>query len=129
MSAAHQLLQDYLAALTSKRIDAIENLTGATTIVEIPFLQPTRLVGQAEVTKAHREIFANLESIRFDLDNCEANASHAIAAGRLEVVRNGTERQHFQAGIVCEIGAGGTRRISLYCDARNVRPWSDKTIL
>jgi len=129
MSAAQKLLMDYLAAFTSKQIESIENLCGTRTVFEIPFVKPARLIGQAEIMKAHREIFANLESIRFELDNCTANTIHAIAVGRFEVVRTGTERQHFQAGIVTEIDAGDSQRISLYCDARNVRPWSDRTIL
>lgn len=129
MNPAQNLLQDYLAALTSKRIEEIEKLTAATTVVEIPFLKPTRLIGKAEITKAHLQIFANLDSIKFEIDNCETSPNHAIASGRLAVVREITGQQDFQAGIVSEVGTGGAQRISLYCDARNVRPWSDKTIL
>ena len=121
-------MQDYLEALSAQNTDAIQQMSGAHSLVEIPFLKPNRLIGTAEIVKAHREIFANLEGVRFIVDNSEANSSHAIAEGRLEVHRDG-QRQSYAAGLVVEADGDGPGRISLYCDARNVRPWSDKSIL
>ncbi len=129
MYAASSLLQDYLAAISAKNIDAIDKMSNAHCLIEIPFLKPNRLLGKAEILKAHREIFSNLETIDFSLTSTEFNTSHAIAEGRLEFIRTGTGKQSFQAGIVAEATGDELRRVSLYCDARNVRLWSDRTIL
>ena len=128
MTIATDLMQGYLAALSTQDIDAIQQMSGAHCLVEIPFLKPNRLVGTAEIVKAHREIFANLEEIHFSVDSSQSNARHAIAEGRLEVQRD-AEKQSYAAGLVAEADGAVLGRISLYCDARNVRPWSDKAIL
>ena len=129
MNTASQLLQDYLSALSSKNIDAIACICDSHSLVEIPFLKPNRLCGNAEIIKAHGEIFANLESIDFSLANIEASDSHAIGAGQLRFTRADGNSEFLAAGIVAEAGAEKLARVSLYCDARNLRPWSDKSIM
>ena len=128
MSSPIRLLQDYLAALSTQNISAIEKLSSAHSLVELPFLKPNRLLGTAEIVKAHREIFANVEKINFEENSRQANASHAIADGQLEVRRDG-KNQSFAAAIVTAANGSEIGRVSLYCDARNIRLWSDKTIL
>lgn len=129
MNAASHLLQEYLSALVSKNIDAIERICDSHSLCEIPFLKPSRLFGNAEIIKAHREIFANLDAIDFGLSDSEASDSHAIGTGQLRFTRAGADSGFLPAGIVAEAGAEKLTRISLYCDARNLRPWSDKTIM
>lgn len=129
MNAASQLLQNYLSALANKNIDAIARISDSHSLVEIPFLKPNRLSGNAEIIRAHGEIFTNLESIELSLSNVEAGGNHAIGAGQLRFTRADGNSESLAAGIVAEAGAEKLTRISLYCDARNLRPWSDKTIM
>ncbi len=129
MANATALLQDYLTAFERKDIERIETLSADHCLVEIPFLKPNRLVGKTEILKGLSEIFATLESIEFKLDNIEANDNQVIAEGVLKVARTGEDRQGYQLGLVAEAKSGLLQRVSLYCDARNVRPWSDKSIL
>ena len=128
MTKPTNLMQRYLEALSSKDIDAIRQLSGPRSLVEIPFLKPNRLIGDREIVKAHEQIFANLESVRFVIEHSADNGAQAIAEGRLEVRRAGQD-QGYAAGIVSESDAEGIGRVSLYCNARNVRLWSDKTIV
>ena len=128
MTTPANLMQRYLEALSTKDLDAIREMSGPRSLVEIPFLKPNRLIGDNEIVKAHEEIFANLESVRFVVEHSAADGAHAIAEGTLEVRRDGREQSH-AAGVVAEPGDEGIARVSLYCNARNVRLWSDKTIL
>jgi ketosteroid isomerase-like protein len=126
---ASNLLQDYLQAISSGDVDAMVALLDERALVEIPFLKPNRLIGKSEIEKGHREILATLDSIDFKPTNIEANSRHAIAEGSLEIRRDGGETRHIAAGIVAEASDGILQRLSLYCDARHIRQWSDKTIL
>lgn len=128
MRTANLMLQEYLSALASKNIEAIEHLTGNRSLLEIPLLKPNRLLGNAEIVKAHREIFSNLESVDIDLSSSQASDSHAIGTGELRFTRCGGGSEILPAGIVAEADATNLLRISLYCDTRNIRRWSDKTI-
>ncbi|HKJ51504.1 MAG TPA: nuclear transport factor 2 family protein [Gammaproteobacteria bacterium] len=129
MQMARQLLEDYLAALEQQDIDAIESLCTPGCLLEIPFLEPRRLVGGREIGKAHREIFANLEQIEIALTGIAADNGHAIGEGRLRVLRRDGDSYDLHLAVAAETGSGDYRRISLYCDTRNIRRWSDKRIL
>lgn len=128
MRSPTRLLQDYLAALSAQDIAAIEKMSSLHSLVELPFIKPNRLLGSAEIVKAHREIFACVDKIHFEENSRQADAGHAIADGRLEVRRDG-KQQSFAAAFVSAANGDEIGRVSLYCDARNIRPWSDKTIL
>lgn len=129
MNTADHLLKEYLSALASKNIDIIERICDRHSLLEIPLVKPNRLIGNAEIIKAHVEIFANLESIEFSLFDIETSDSHAIGEGQLRFSRAGGDSGLLPAGIVAEADAENLIRISIYCDARNRRPWSDKTIM
>ena len=132
MSTEHsvtRLLQNYLGALSARNIDAIEQLFGSSTLFEIPFTKPGRLLGNAEIVKAHREFFRNLETIDFSLSATESSNSHAIGAGELRFSRPGSDSEILPVAIVAEADGENLLRISLYCDARHLRLWSDKTIM
>lgn len=124
-----KLLQNYLGALHSRNIDVIDQLFGSNTLLEIPLLKPNRLHGNVEIVKAHREIFSNLETVDFSLSDTLSSDSHAIAEGRLQFSRFGGDSKSLAAGIVAEAADENLVRISLYCDSRNLRLWSDKTIM
>jgi len=125
---ANDLLRNYLQAISSGDADAIAALLDERALVEMPFLKPNRLIGKSEIDKGHREIFATLDAFDFKALTIEANATHAIAEGRLEFSRAGGESQQLAAGIVAEACGGSLQRLSIYCDTRNIRLWSDKTI-
>lgn len=132
MSTEHsvtRLLQNYLAALSGRNIDVIDRLSGRSTLFEIPFIKPGRLLGNAEIVKAHREIFTNLQTIDFSLCRTESSNNHAIGEGELRFRRSGDDSKILPAAIVAETDGENLRRISLYCDARNLRLWSDKSIM
>lgn len=125
----HEILQNYIAALAAKDLDAIDRMMSERSLIENPFVKPNRLLGRTEILKAHAEIFASLEKIEIHLAETESNDRHAIGEGRLDITRAGEDQRSFQVGIVAEVAASELARISLYCDARNIRLWSDKTIL
>lgn len=129
MTTASRMLQAYLSALTARDLSAIEKISAAGSLMEIPFIKPNRLVGSSEIVKAHREMFANLAQIDFELLDSNADNQHAIGHGRLNYVRNGGDRKSLPAAIVIQAAGDSLARMSLYCDARNLRPWSDKSIM
>jgi hypothetical protein len=127
--SATDLLQIYLQTISSGDANAIGTLFEDRALVEIPFLKPNRLVGQVEINKGHSQIFETLDSVDFKPLNIESNATQAIAEGSLEFKRDGGDLLQLEAGIVAEAGDGKLQRLSIYCDARNIRQWSDKSIL
>ena len=124
MQAPDELLRAYLASIENKDIDSIRGPQ----LVENPFLKPPRLVGDKEIELAHRQIFASLTSIKFDLDTVVSSDTHAIAEGRLEVTRFDKNPEQYQIGVTAEVDMSGLQRISIYADTRNIRRWLDQTI-
>lgn len=127
--SVRDLLQAYLAAFESSDINAIDLLFDENALVEVPMLKPNRLVGKSEIHQGHSDMFANLESIKFDVKRCLADDNQAIAEASATAVRRDTDGHSLQLGIVAIMGQQGLQRLSLYCDARNLRLWSDRTIL
>lgn len=123
-----QALLDYIDALAARDLDAIEQMMCAHSLVEIPFLKPDRLVGNHEISKAHGDIFSNLEHIEFSVEHILCDASHAIAEGRLQL-RRAAQTSEYAAGLTVALQDGQLQRVSLYADARYSRLWSDRSIL
>ena len=126
---ASSALLNYVAALENKDIKSVAPLIGHHTLVEIPFMRPNRLVGQPEISKAHADIFETLDSIDFVLGTPLEKDRFAIAEGELRVQRKSGEEYTHQIGIVVQTDGKSLIRISLYADARDIRMWSDRTIL
>lgn len=127
-SIPRQMLLDYHAALAAADLAAFEGRLDEHSLFEIPFVKPNRLVGAHEIVQAHRDIFANLDRIEFVAARILGDDTHAIAEGQLRVERDARVTQ-FTAGFAAAVDGGHLRRLSLYCNARNVRPWSDRSIL
>ncbi|MFT5220733.1 MAG: hypothetical protein ACI9LO_003191 [Planctomycetota bacterium] len=123
------LLLSYLTAFESSDITAIDQLFEANALIEVPMLKPNRLVGKPEIHQGHSDMFASLESIKFEVKRCLADDKQAIAEASATVVRRDTDSYSLQLGIVAIKGQQELQRLSLYCDARNLRLWSDRTIL
>ena len=126
---ASSALLNYVATLENKDIKSVAPLIGHHTLVEIPFMRPNRLVGQLEISKAHADIFEALDSIDFVLGTPLEKDRFAIAEGELWVQRKSGEEYTHQIGIVAQTDGEILTRISLYADARDIRMWSDRTIL
>ena len=126
---ASSALLNYVAALQNKEIESVTPLIGHHTLVEIPFMRPNRLVGRFEISKAHAEIFETLDNIDFVLGTPLEKDRFAIAEGELRVQRKSGEEYTLQIGIVAQTDGEILTRISLYADARDIRMWSDRTIL
>jgi hypothetical protein len=124
-----RVLDAYVSAVEARDPAAVTRLFDARALVEIPMLRPNRLVGAREIEKGHAATFETLQDIAFDLKPALANATHAIAEGVLKTRRATGEEETLTVGIVAEAGEGGLTRLSLHCDARNLRLWSDRTIL
>ena len=129
MKTPDVILQNYLSAISKGDIASIEQLSNDHSLIEIPFLKPNRLVGKAEILKAHREIFANLGELKFTLADIATNDRHAITEGLLEFKGQSGKTSEHQVGIVLETDGESLNRFTLYADARNIRLWSDKSIL
>ena len=128
MHSPEGLLQDYLDALARANLESANRIAASRCLLEIPFLQPSRLLGPAEIDKAHRAIFAQLDSLAFEVRHVEADATHAIAEIRLDFTHREDGAHSLPAGIVVESDGEQLTRISLYCDSRNIRRWSDRSI-
>ena len=126
---ASSALLNYVAALQNKDIKSVAPLIGHYTLVEIPFMRPNRLIGQLEISRAHAEIFEALDNIDFVLGTPLEKDRFAIAEGELRVQRKSGEEYTLQIGIVAQTDGEILTRISLYADARDIRMWSDRTIL
>ncbi len=122
------VLDSYVACVSAKDVTSLEPLLGDAPLFEIPCLKPNRLVGRREILAAHVAMFASIDRFEFDLAETLCDAHRAMAHGFLSVLRGKDTLRH-EIGLVTEWSDGRIVRLSLYGDARNVRPWSDVTIL
>lgn len=126
---ASRRLRDYFAALQAADAEALNRLIGASTILENPFMNPRRLVGKNEIARAHGAIFEHVEALEFTPELLLGDDTNALTTGRLAFTRRGDSPREFAFGAAAECDAGGLRRLSLYCDTRNLRRWTDEAIL
>jgi hypothetical protein len=127
--AAGTRLREYFAALQSADAEALNRLIGRHTLLEVPFLNPARLVGEDEIARAHRAIVERLESIEIDFELLLGDDRQAIASGRMSVTRRGDREREFAIGAVAERDGEELSRLSLYCDTRYIRRWEDESLL
>ncbi len=127
---AEDAIRAYWAAFEAGDAEAITALFGRNGLYETPFLTPPRLVGAAEIGAGLERSFAVTEGRRVTLDQVKAAGPAAIAEGRFEatVPRDG-ETITVPFAMVAEVADGGLSRLSLYCDARPYRLWTDGPIM
>ena len=132
--AADDAIRAYCTAFEAGDADAIVALFGPNGLYEMPFLTPTRLVGGAEIRAGMARIFALTEVRRVTLDQVKAAGPAAIAEGRFEatVPRDGVTMT-VPFAIVAEAADAmadrGLKRLSVYCDARPWRLWTDGPVM
>lgn len=128
-TSAKSSLLAYCEAIKARDLESLASLFGDSVLLELPFVKPHRLFGSAEILAAHQQAFDNLEFVEMDLDEIAASGLFAVAEGELRYRWKTGEQQSRQLGAVAEMKGDVLRRISLYCDARNARLWSDTTIM
>jgi len=128
-NSAKSSLLAYCVAIKARDLESLASLFGDSVLLELPFVKPHRLFGRTEILAAHQQAFDNLEFMQMELDEIVASGSFAIAEGELRYRWKTGEQQSRQLGAVAEMKGDELRRISLYCDARNARLWSDTTIM
>ena len=123
-------IRTYCTAFEAGDADAIVALFGPNGLYEMPFLTPTRLVGGAEIRAGMMRIFEITEARWVTLDQVKAAGPAAIAEGRFEatVPRDG-KTITVPFAMVAEAAVGGLSRLSLYCDARPYRLWTDGPVM
>ena len=127
---ADDAIRAYCAAFEAGNAEAIVALFGPNGLYEMPFLMPTRLVGNAEIRAAMARIFALTEARRVTLDQVKAAGPAAIAEGRFEAtVPRDEVTMTVPFAMVAEAADGGLTRLSIYCDARPWRLWTDGPVM
>ncbi len=135
-------IRTYCTAFEAGDADAIVALFAPNGLYEMPFLTPPRLVGAAEIRAGMARIFALTEARRVRLDQVKAAGPAAIAEGRFEatVPRDDVTITVPFAMVAETAGAmvaetadamvdSGLKRLSLYCDARPWRLWTDGPVM
>jgi len=123
-------LLTYIGAFESLDEKCIATLTGDGVLIEVPLLKPNRFFGYSEIERGHKAAFNSIENTSFCIDDEVAeNDDAAIFLGRVKVTRiNGNVDLH-DVGIVAQLTDDKLSRISLYFNSRNIRRWSDESIL
>ena len=131
---ADDAIRAYCAAFEAGDTEAIVALFAPNGLYEMPFLTPTRLVGAAEIRAAMARIFAVTEARRVTLDQVKAAGPAAIAEGRFEAtVPRDDVTMTVPFAMVAEaadaMADSGLKRLSVYCDARSYRLWTDGPVM
>ena len=123
-------IRAYCTAFEAGDAAAIVSLFAPGGLYEMPFLTPPRLVGRAEIAAGLARIFEVVASRRVTIIEVKAAGPAAIAEGSLEaeVPRDG-ETLTVPFAMVLECGAEAVSRLSVYCDARPHRLWTDGPVL
>lgn len=130
MTLAATTLKNYLQAFCAKDTEKIISLIDADSMIEIPLLKPNRLFGKSEIERGHSATFEAMQSIEFEATSATAkNENAAICFGQLTTIRNDQSIEKHDIGVVIETSLQQVKRISLYFNSRNIRRWSDQTIL
>ncbi len=125
-----EAIRAYCVAFEAGDTEAIVALFGPNGLYEMPFLTPPRLIGGAEIRAGMARIFALTEARRVTLDQVKAAGPAAIAEGRFEAtVPRDDATITVPFAMVAEAADGGLKRLSLYCDARPWRLWTDGPVL
>ena len=123
-------ITQYIDGFSQSDNDKLAGLFGERTLLELPLVKPTRLVGRDEICRAHAEIFTNVATATFTATHgpCE-QAQAAIWVGELAVTRIDKSRQSHRVAMVATTTEGKLDRLTIHLNARNTRRWADASIL
>ncbi|MFT5133457.1 MAG: ketosteroid isomerase-like protein [Gammaproteobacteria bacterium] len=128
--SARAALLTYVGAFESRDANCIASLTGDGVLVELPLIKPNRLFGKSEIERGHIATFRSITNATFSIDGEVAeNDGAAICIGKIRITRVGSDIEQHDMGVVTQLTKDKLSRISLYFNSRNVRCWSDESIL
>ena len=129
--SAGEVIERYLESFSARNSEAISRLFSDTGLLEIPMVQPSRLVGRDEVHRAHVAIFATVsEAVFMPNHGSHEQDRNAIWTGELQIKRSDQSRQTHKLAIVATLKESGLlTRLTLHLNARHLRRWSDPAIL
>ncbi|MFT7531781.1 MAG: ketosteroid isomerase-like protein [Gammaproteobacteria bacterium] len=128
--SARATLLTYVGAFESRDANCIASLTGDGVLVELPLIKPNRLFGKSEIERGHLATFESITDAAFSIDGEVAeNHEAAICIGKIRISRMGGDIEQHDMGVVAQLTNDKLSRISLYFNSRNIRRWSDKSIL
>ena len=128
--APDDAIRAYCTAFDNRDVDAIAALFAVNGLFEMPFLKPGRLVGGAEIRAGLSRAFQVVASGQSTIRRIKSTGHQAIAEGafRADVPRDGATIT-VPFAMVAERGDGGLARLTVYCDARPYRLWSDGPVM
>lgn len=115
VNIALKSLADYLIAIQKRKTSSIKKLVPHDCLIEIPFLQPGRFSGVAEIIDAHDTLFGRIRSLDIRLGCIKTSANHALAGGQMEIVGYDETPRVFPIAIAVATDGAILRRISIYC--------------
>ncbi len=129
-SSVRSALLTYIGAFESGDAKCIATLTEDGVLVEVPLLKPNRLFGSSEIERGHKATFNSIKDATFFIDGEVAdNDEAAICLGNITITRLSGEVDQHDIGVVAQLTNNKLSRISLYLNSRNIRRWSDESIL
>ena len=129
-SSARSALLTYMGALEARDAECISALTADDVLIEHPLLKPNRLFGSREIAQGHQAAFRSIEEITFSISGEVVEKDEAaIGMGSITYSRLGENEIQRDVGVVVQLSGTRLRRISVYLDSRNLRRWSDESIL
>lgn len=123
-------IRAYCAAFDDRDVEAIATLFAANGLYEMPFLKPGRLVGAAEIRAGLTRAFEVVARGTTSVQQIKTLGAQAIAEGVLtaDIPRDGASIT-VPFAMVAESGDDGLARLTVYCDARPYRLWSDGPVM
>ena len=123
-------IRAYCTAFDHRDVEAIAALFAANGLYEMPFLKPGRLIGAAEIRAGIGRAFEVVSTSTTSIRQITKLGAQAIAEGALtaDIPRDGASIT-VPLALVAESGDDGLARLTVYCDARPYRLWSDGPVM
>jgi hypothetical protein len=127
-SKVEQLLRAYLAAFSKMDSGNLDSCFLDYAVVDLPMIKPTRLCGLREIRRGQELAFENISKVDLELTEIVSDENSAMGSGRLSIECRGESESH-EFAVSAFHEDGKLKRLSWFLDARELRPWSDCTVL